>query len=48
MKYSSSQTEEHRNHAIEKDFKAVCIVEVSIEVLTGKEAIELVRMKNRH
>lgn len=45
MKYSSSQTQEHRHHAIEKDFKTVCIIEVSIEHLSGKEAIELVKMK---
>lgn len=45
IKYSFSQTEEHRNHAIEKDFKMVCIIEMSIEHLSGKEAIELVRMK---
>lgn len=45
MKYSSSQTEEHRNNAIEKDFKMVCIIEVTIEHLSGKEAIELVKMK---
>lgn len=48
MKYSSSQTEEHRSHAIEKDLKMVCIIELSIEHLSGKEAIELVKIKKFH
>ena len=47
MKYSFSQPEEDRNREIEKDFKMVCIIEVMIEHLSGKEAIGLVRMKNK-
>ncbi len=47
MKYSFSQPEEDRNREIEKDFKMVCIIEVMVEHLSGKEAIELVRMKNK-
>ncbi len=45
IKYSSSQTQEQHLQAIEKDLKMVCIIELSIEYLSGKEAIELVKMK---
>jgi len=37
--------EEGRQQEIEKGFPAVCMVEISIEHMTGKEAIELVRAK---
>jgi len=47
MKYSFSQPREDHDREIEKDFKKVCIIEVLIEHLSGKEAIELVRMKSK-
>lgn len=47
MKYSFSQPKEDHDREIEKDFKKVCIIEVLIEHLSGKEAIELVRMKSK-
>lgn len=39
--------EEERQKAIDKEFNALCIMEMTIEHLTGKEAIELVREKGR-
>ncbi|WP_099467522.1 pyridoxamine 5'-phosphate oxidase family protein [Konateibacter massiliensis] len=43
-RYSPEEVE-GRMQEIEKQFKHVCMVEVTIEHMTGKEAIELVRMK---
>lgn len=43
-KYSPGLTEEGKRE-IEKGWKAVCTVEIEIEHMTGKEAIELVRGK---
>ena len=37
--------EEGRRREIEREFPHVCLVEISVEHLTGKEAIELVRAK---
>ncbi len=33
---------------IHKSYKAMCIIELDIEYMTGKEAIELARMKKQH
>jgi len=38
--------EEERQKAIDKEFKPLCIMEITIEYLTGKESIELVKEKN--
>lgn len=38
--------EEERQKAIDKEFKPLCIMEMTIEYLTGKESIELVKEKN--
>jgi nitroimidazol reductase NimA-like FMN-containing flavoprotein (pyridoxamine 5'-phosphate oxidase superfamily) len=43
----SPEDEQGRVKEIEKSFKQVCIVEIEIEHMTGKEAIELVRMKQK-
>jgi nitroimidazol reductase NimA-like FMN-containing flavoprotein (pyridoxamine 5'-phosphate oxidase superfamily) len=43
-KYSPDQTQD-RLRVIDEQFNHVCLVELAIEHLTGKEAIELVRMK---
>ncbi len=43
-KYSPDQPE-GRQKEIEQQFKNVCMVEIAIEHLSGKEAIELVRAK---
>lgn len=44
-RYSPNQ-EQGRLQEIDNEFKRVCILELDIEHMTGKEAIELVRMKN--
>lgn len=43
-KYSPDQIQD-RLRVIDEQFNQVCLVELAIEHLTGKEAIELVRMK---
>ena len=44
-KYHPDDSEEHRNEMIEKDSAALCMVEIDIEHMTGKEAIELVKKR---
>ncbi|WP_343208796.1 pyridoxamine 5'-phosphate oxidase family protein [Anaerolentibacter hominis] len=44
-KYSPTD-EEGRMQEIEREFHLLCMVELTIEHMTGKEAIELVRMNN--
>lgn len=43
-KYSPTQ-EEGRKHEIEKGFNHLCMIELTIEHLSGKEAIELVKSR---
>lgn len=45
MKYAPDDTEENRNREIEKSWDSVCVLEMIVEHLTGKQAIELVRKK---
>ena len=42
IKYNPDDSKENRNCAIEKEYKAMCMVKIQIEHMTGKEAIELV------
>ena len=44
----SPELERGRSLEIDKQFAGVCMVEMQIEHLTGKEAIELVRQKERN
>lgn len=46
LKYARTDTAGHRNTSIDKDWGALCMLEMTVEHLTGKEAIELVRAKN--
>ncbi|MDF2514151.1 MAG: Pyridoxamine 5-phosphate oxidase [Herbinix sp.] len=46
-RYSPDQVQ-GRQQVIESQFKQVCLIELSIDHMSGKEAIELVRMKNSH
>ena len=46
IKYAPNDSELNRNKEIEKDSKQLCMLEMCIEHLTGKEAIELVRGRN--
>lgn len=42
VKYSPLETEESRQKEIDGAFNRLCMVEISVEHMTGKEAIELV------
>lgn len=44
-KYSPANNETERNAEIEKEWKLLCMMEFSIEHLSGKEAIELAKTK---
>lgn len=46
LKYALTDTADHRNTSIDKEWGSLCMLEMTIEHLTGKEAIELVRAKN--
>ena len=43
VKYAPDDTEENRNKAIEREWNPLCMLEMTPEHITGKEAIELVR-----
>lgn len=45
MKYAPEDTAENRRNAIEKGWEPLCMLELSPEHISGKEAIELVRAK---
>lgn len=40
-KYTPADTQERRQDVIEKEYPALCMVELAVEHMTGKEAIEL-------
>lgn len=46
LKYHPTDNAHHREAAIQKEWKPLCVLEMSIEHMTGKEAIELVKRKN--
>mgnify|MGYP000734755229 CR=1 FL=1 len=43
VKYAPDDTEENRNKAIEREWNPLCMLEMTPEHISGKEAIELVR-----
>lgn len=43
IKYSPDESEDSRNKVVERTMKQLSIVEISINHMTGKEAIELVK-----
>ncbi|MEI0799720.1 pyridoxamine 5'-phosphate oxidase family protein, partial [Brachyspira intermedia] len=43
IKYYPNDTKENRNNIIDKEYNAMCMIELDIEHITGKEAIELVK-----
>ncbi len=47
LKYAPEDSEENREAAINREWVPLCLLELSIEHLSGKEAIELVREKRR-
>ena len=42
VKYAPGDTPEHRAHFIEKDWAPLCMVEMTIHHLSGKQAKELI------
>lgn len=48
VKYAPHDTSEGRNNAIDREWKPLCMLEMSIDHITGKEAIELVRKTMLH
>lgn len=44
IKYAPEDSEESRDQAIRREWKPLCMLEMKIESMTGKEAIELVKM----
>ena len=46
-KYSGQMSKEHMAAAIDKEIKALIMIEIEIEHLSGKEAIEFVRAKQK-
>ena len=47
MKYNPSDSKENRDSMIKKENAVMCLVKISVEHMTGKEAIELVNSKNQ-
>ena len=47
LKYSPDDTDENREKAIEREWKPLCMLEMEIEHLSGKQAIELERVKSK-
>ena len=47
VKYAPEDSEENRELAIQKEYSALCMLELTAEHITGKEAIELARSKER-
>lgn len=45
LKYAPGDTEENRKKAVEREWKPLCMLEMSIDYMSGKEAIELVKKK---
>lgn len=46
LRYAPEDSEAHREAILEKELPAVVVVEVAVEHLSGKEAIELVRSRH--
>ena len=45
MKYAPEDSPENRRQAIDREWKPLCMLEMTIDHLSGKEAIELVRKR---
>lgn len=45
MKYHPTDSIENRNQEIAREWKALCMMELSVEHMTGKEAIEIAKKK---
>ena len=47
IRYAPEESEENRQKAIEREWTPLCMLEMTIEHLSGKEAIELVKAKKQ-
>ena len=47
IKYAPEDTDANRDHAISREWKPLCMLEMKIDHVTGKEAIELVKEKEK-
>ena len=47
IKYAPEDTAENRDNAIRREWKPLCLLEMTIDHITGKEAIELVKEKQK-
>ena len=47
IKYAPEDTAASRDHAINREWKPLCMLEMKIDHITGKEAIELVKEKEK-
>ncbi len=45
VRYAPGDSADHREYTIQKEWKQLCLLELSIDYLSGKEAIELVGSK---
>ena len=45
LKYAPGESAESREQAVEREYKPLCMLELSAEHISGKEAIELVKQK---
>lgn len=45
LKYAPADRAEHRREYIDREWDALCMLEMQVEHMTGKEAIELVRAR---
>ena len=45
VKYAPDDTEENRKKAVEQDWKPLCMLEMTPEHISGKEAVELARLR---
>lgn len=45
LKYAPEDTAEHRRAAIDRDWAPLCMLEMTVDHMSGKEAIELVKAK---
>lgn len=48
LKYAPEDSPERRRGAIEKDWAPLCVLELSVAHMSGKEAIELVREREKN
>ena len=48
VRYAPDDTVERREKAIERDWRALCVLEMSVDHMSGKEAIELTRKKREN